>query len=162
MLNLTRFDLTNPSDWKDFIEIFDAYLHEVCTEDEYTEEIACMHNTELNEQLICQTLQNDNPYFVMRIDFNEQTIGLVSYSYHSIKQVGFINNFYISPLFRNSGFGTAVCSLIEKHIISMGGKTIELSPIDKAEQFYLRNGYTKHKETVDGEAIYHKTISQDS
>lgn len=68
-------------EWDDFYDWFSSYLSEVCDEEEYQENIDDLHNDELNAQMIEQTLQEHNPYFVMRIVENEVCVGLISYSY---------------------------------------------------------------------------------
>ena len=71
MIELIRFDLQKKDEWDDFYDWFSSYLSEVCDEEEYQENIDDLHNDELNAQMIEQTLQEHNPYFVMRIVENE-------------------------------------------------------------------------------------------
>lgn len=66
MLKLIRFDLCKSAEWEHFYNLFAAYLAEVCDEEEYQENIDDLHNEALNRQMIEQTLQAHNPYFVMR------------------------------------------------------------------------------------------------
>lgn len=95
MIELIRFDLQKKDEWDDFYDWFSSYLSEVCDEEEYQENIDDLHNDELNAQMIEQTLQEHNPYFVMRIVENEVCVGLISYSYDEERNKGFINNFYV-------------------------------------------------------------------
>ena len=93
MIELIRFDLQKKDECDDFYDLFSSYLSEVCDEEEYQENIDDLHNDELNAQMIEQTLQEHNPYFVMRIVENEVCVGLISYSYDEERNKGFINNF---------------------------------------------------------------------
>lgn len=78
MIELIRFDLQKKDEWDDFYDWFSSYLSEVCDEEEYQENIDDLHNDELNAQMIEQTLQEHNPYFVMRIVENEVCVGLIA------------------------------------------------------------------------------------
>ena len=62
----------------------------MCDEEEYQENIDDLHNDELNAQMIEQTLQEHNPYFVMRIVENEVCVGLISYSYDEERNKGLL------------------------------------------------------------------------
>lgn len=95
MIELIRFDLQKKDEWDNFYDWFSSYLSEVCDEEEYQENIDDLHNDELNAQMIEQTLQEHNPYFVMRIVENEVCVGLISYSYDEERNKGFYNNFYV-------------------------------------------------------------------
>lgn len=95
MIELKRFDLQKKDEWDDFCDLFTSYLSEVCDEDEYQENIDDLHKDELNAQMIEHTLQEHNPYFVMRIVEDEVCVGLISYSYAEKRNKGFINNFYV-------------------------------------------------------------------
>ena len=82
MLKLISFDLQSSEEWEKFYEIFSAYLEEVCDEEEYKENIDDLNDEKLNDQMIRQTLQKHDPYFVRKIVFNEIVVGLISYSYN--------------------------------------------------------------------------------
>ena len=159
MLKLISFNLQNSEEWGKFYELFSAYLEEVCDEEEYKENIDDLHNEKLNNQMIEQTLQRHNPYFVRQIVLEETVVGLISYSYNEEKSLGFINNFYIFPKHRNAGIGTSAYSVAETHLKQLGAAHIELIPVCKAEKFYIRNGFDVFRATVDGEWIYRKTIN---
>ena len=159
MLKLISFNLQNGKEWEKFYELFSAYLEEVCDEEEYKENIDDLHNEKLNEQMIQQTLQRDNPYYVRQIVLDETVVGLISYSYNEEKSLGFINNFYICPKHRNGGIGTSAYMMAETHLKELGASHIELLPICKAKPFYIRNGFDVFRETADGEWIYRKIIN---
>lgn len=76
MLKLVCFDLRNPDEWEQFYNLFSTYLFEVCDEEEYRENIDDLHDEKLNRQMIEQTLQKKNPYFIMQIRLDERCIGL--------------------------------------------------------------------------------------
>lgn len=158
MLKLVRFDLRNPAEWDEFYNLFSAYLAEVCDEDEYQENIADLHNDTLNCQMIEQTLQEHDPYFVMRIVLNEECVGLISYSYNEKHFLGFINNFYVCPEQRSTGIGSTVYHMVESHLSALGANRVELIPVGKAQQFYIRNGFAPTRTTADGEQVYEKTV----
>ena len=158
MLQLVRFDLRDPAEWDIFYNLFSAYLAEVCDEDEYQENIADLHDDTLNGQMIEQTLQEHNPYFVMRIVLDEECVGLISYSYNEKRLLGFINNFYVCPEQRSTGIGSSIYRMVESHLTELGAKQVELIPVGKAQQFYIRNGFTRSRTTADGEQVYFKHI----
>lgn len=112
----------------------------------------------VNRQMLAQTLQQHNPYFVMQIVLNGKCIGLISYSYHEERRAGFINNFYICPKYRNAGIGSSVYRMAEAQLKSLGTMLIELIPVKKALPFYVRNGFTPSRTTADGEQVYQKTV----
>ena len=158
MIELIRYHLQKKDDWDDFYDLFSSYLSEVCDEEEYKEEIDDLHNDELNARMINQTLQEHNPYFVMRIVENKVCIGLISYLYHEEYSKGFINNFYVCAERRNSGVGSATYQMVENHLQSLGAKYIELVPTSKAERFYIRNGFELSRTSSDGERVFGKVI----
>lgn len=158
MIELIRFDLQKKDEWDDFYDWFSSYLSEVCDEEEYQENIDDLHNDELNAQMIEQTLQEHNPYFVMRIIENEVCVGLISYSYDEERNKGFINNFYVCTERRSSGVGSATYRMVENHLQSLGAKYIELVPVGMAERFYFRNGFELSRTSSDGERIFGKAI----
>lgn len=158
MIELIRFNLQKKDEWDDFYGLFSSYLSEVCDEEEYQENIDDLHNDELNAQLIDQTLQEHNPYFVMRIVKNEVCIGLITYSFHEECNKGFINNFYVCAECRNSGVGSATYRMVEKHLQSLGAKYIELVPVRMTERFYIRNGFEFSRTSSDGEQVFGKEI----
>lgn len=158
MIELIRFNLQQKSEWDDFYGLFSSYLSEVCDEEEYQENIDDLHNDELNAQMIEQTLQEHNPYFVMRIVENEICIGLISYSYDEKRNKGFINNFYVCADRRSSGIGSATYRMVENHLQSLGAKDIELVPVGTAECFYIRHGFELSRTSSDGERIFSKVI----
>jgi GNAT superfamily N-acetyltransferase len=158
MIELIRYDLQKKDEWDDFYGLFSSYLSEVCDEEEYQEEIDDLHNDELNARMIGQTLQEHNPYFIMRIAENEVCVGLISYSFHEECNSGFINNFYVCAERRNSGVGSAALRLVENHLQSLGAKYIELDPMRMAERFYIRNGFEFSHISSDGERIFRKVI----
>lgn len=159
MLKLVRFDLRNPAEWDEFYNLFSAYLAEVCEDDEYQENIADLHDEKLNSQMIEQTLQEHNPYFVMRIVLSEECMGLISYSYNEKCFLGFINNFYVCPEQRSTGIGSSVYRMVETHLSELGAKQIDLIPVGKAQRFYIRNGFSHSHKTADGEIVYSKPIT---
>lgn len=159
MLKLVRFDLRNPAEWDEFYNLFSAYLAEVCDDDEYQENIADLHDDTLNGQMIEQTLQEHNPYFVLRIVLNEECVGLISYSYNEKCFLGFINNFYVCPEQRSTGIGSTVYHMVETHLLELGAKQVDLIPVGKAQQFYVRNGFSHSSTTADGEIVYSKPIT---
>ena len=158
MIELIRFDLQKKDEWDDFYGLFSSYLSEVCDEKEYQENIDDLHNDELNAQMIDQTLQEHDPYFVVRIVENEVCIGLITYSYHEECNKGFINNFYVCAECRNSGVGSAAYRMVENHLRSLGAKYIELVPVRMAERFYIRNGFELSRTSSDGEQVFIKVI----
>ncbi len=160
MLKLVRFDLRDPAEWDKFYNLFSAYLAEVCDEDEYRENIADLHDDTLNGQMIEQTLQEHNPYFVMRIVRDENSIGLISYSYDEERSLGFINNFYVCLGQRSRGVGATVYRMVEKHLSELGANRVELIPVGKAQRFYVRNGFAPTRTTYDGDQVYGKTIKE--
>lgn len=158
MLELIRYDLRNPCEWNSFYRLFSSYLAEVCDEEEYRENINDLHDAECNRQMLAQTLQQHNPYFVMQIVLNSKCVGLISYSYNEERRAGFINNFYICPEHRNAGIGSSVYRMAEAQLKSLGTMLIELVPVEKARTFYVRNGFTPSRITADGEQVYQKTV----
>lgn len=159
MLELVRFDFRNSCEWDLFYNLFSAYLAEVCDEEEYQENIADLHDDTLNNQMIEQTLQEHNPYFVMRILLDGKSIGLISYFYDEEYHIGFVNNFFICAEHRNAGIGSAAYSMVENHLINLGANRCELIPVGKAQQFYVRNGFIPSHTTADGEQVYQKLIA---
>ena len=160
MIELIRYNLQKKDEWDDFYGLFSSYLSEVCGEEEYNEEIDDLHNDELNAQMINQTLQDHNPYFIMRIAENKVCVGLISYSYHEEHSKGFINNFYVCSERRSSGVGSAALKLVENHLQSLGAKYIELVPKSTAERFYIRNGFEFSRTSSDGERVFGKVIER--
>lgn len=158
MIELIRFNLQKKDEWDDYSGMFSSFLSEVCDEEEYKEEIDDLHNDELNAQMIDQTLQEHNPYFVMRIVENEVNIGLIAYSYHEECNKGFINNFYVCAEYRNSGVGSATLKIVENHLQLLGAKYIELVPVATAERFYIRNGFELSRTLSDGKRVFGKVI----
>ena len=158
MIELIRFDLQKKDEWADFYDLFSSYLREVCDEEEYQENIDDLHNDELNAHMIEQTLQEHNPYFMMRIVENEVCVGLITYSFREECNKGYINNFYVCAAYRNSGVGSAVYRMVEKHLQSLGATYIELVPVRMAEHFYIRNGFAFSRTSSDGERIFYKAI----
>ena len=161
MLKLVRFDLRNSDEWEQFYNLFSAYLSEVCDEEEYRENIDDLHNEKLNRQMIEQTLQKKNPYFVMQIELDEKCIGIISFSYNEEKHYGFINNFYICMEYRNTGVGSSVYLMVETQLKELGASQIELIPVGKAWRFYVHNGFLPSRITADGERVYCKEIVQE-
>lgn len=160
MLKLVRFDLRDPAEWDKFYDLFSAYLEEVCDDDEYREEIADLHDETLNSQMIEQTLQVHNPYFIMRIVLNEECVGLISYSYNENSFLGFINNFYVCPEKRSTGIGSAVLRMVENHLSMLGANQVDLTPEEKAKPFYVRNGFVQTRMIIDGEQVFRKKIKE--
>lgn len=158
MIELTRFNLLDEAEWTYFYDLFRLYLSEVCDEKEYQENIADLHDDKLNEQMIAQTLQEHNPYFVMRIMKDRVCAGLISYSFDEEHHKGFINNFFVCPKYRNSGIGSITYRMVENHLQSLGAKYVELIPAGKAERFYLHNGFGLSRISPDGERIFCKDI----
>ena len=158
MIELIRFDLQKKDEWDDFYDLFSSYLREVCDEEEYQENIDDLHDDTLNAQMIEQTLQEHNPYFMMRIAENGVCVGLISYYFREDCNKGFINNFYVCAERRNSGVGSAAYRMVEKHLCSLGAKYIELVPVRMAERFYIRNGFAFSRTSSDGERIFRKVI----
>ena len=158
MIELIRYHLQKKDEWDDFCGLFSLYLREVCDEEEYRENMDDLHNDELNAQMINQTLQEHNPYFVMRIVESNMCVGLITYSYDEEKRKGFINNFFVCSEHRGSGIGSVVYQMVENHLQSLGAKHIELVPIDKAERFYIRNGFELSRVSSDGKRVFSKVI----
>ena len=158
MIELIRYDLQKKEEWDDFCALFSTYLSEVCGEEEYKEEIDDLHNDELNAEMIDHTLQEHDPYFIMRIAEDKVCVGLISYSYREECRKGFINNFYVCADRRNSGVGSEAYQMVENHLRSLGAKYIELVPSSKAERFYIRNGFEFSRTSSDGEQVFGKVI----
>ena len=158
MIELIPYNLQKKDEWDDFYGLFGLYLSEVCDEEEYQENIDDLHNDELNAQMINQTLQEHNPYFVMRIVENKVCVGLISYSYHEEYSKGFIHNFYVCSERRNSGVGSATLQMVGNHLQSLGAKYIELVPTSTAERFYIRNGFALSRTSANGEQVFGKVI----
>lgn len=158
MLYLERLDLRSPAEWEDSVALFSAYLAEMCDDEEYQENIADLHDEELNRQLIEQSCQQ-HPYFIMRILWNRQPAGLISYSCLEDSRNAFIINFYVLPTYRRSGIGSAAYQRTEQHLRSLGASMIELIPVEKARRFYLRHGFHPVRTTSDGEEIDGKPLA---
>lgn len=71
-----------------------------------------------------------------------------------------IGNFYIYPEFRSCGFGTDAYLLMERELINLGGKYIDITPSSKAISFYLRKGFFKTEDISleNGEIAYRKVL----
>lgn len=160
MLKLVRFDLRNPVEWDEYYNLFSAFLEEVCDDDEFHEEIADLHDEILNSQMIEQTQQEHNPYFVMRIVLGEECVGLIAYSYNEKCFLGFINNFYVCPEKRSTGIGSTVLRMVETHLLKLGAKQVDLIPVEKAKPFYVRNGFVQTRTTNDGKQVFGKRIKE--
>lgn len=160
MIELIRFDLRKKDEWDEYSGLFSSFLSEVCDKEEYQEEIDDLHNDELNAEMINQTLQEHDPYFVMRIVENEVCVGLIAYSYHESQNRGFINNFYVRTERRSSGVGSATLRIVENHLQSLGAKYIELVPVAKAERFYNRNGFELSRISSDGKRVFSKIMEE--
>ena len=158
MTELARFDLQNHIEWEQFYTLFSEYLAEVCDEEEFLENIEDLNNDLLNRQMIEQTLQEKDPYFVMKVIFKGLCIGLISYSYSEARRRGFINNFYVQTAYRGMGVGSDVYRKVEAHLVRLGADLIELVPVDKASEFYKKNGFEPSYTTSDGEQAYSKYI----
>lgn len=157
-VTLARFDLRQPDEWRRFERVFRAYLAEVCGAEEYRENLAELEDPVLNRQLVDQTLREDNPYFVMRIEWRGACAGIISYSYRERERVGFINNVYLSPEYRNRGIGAASCLAAEEHLRGLGARSAELVPVESATRFYRHGGYLPVRINADGEQVYGKTL----
>lgn len=158
MLELIRFDLRNPCEWDRFYDLFTAYLEEVCDEEEYRENIEDLHDDALNRQMIEQTMQEHNPYFVMQIVLDGKCVGLISYTYVEEQRYGFINNFFVCPEQRHAGIGTAAYSIVENSLIKLGANHVALVPVEKARPFYIRNGFMPSGMTADEGQVYRKQL----
>ncbi len=158
MPKLLRFDLRDKDEKSLFDKMFIEYLKEVCDPDEFCEELDDLHNDELDRQMVEQTLREHNPYFVMKILHEEKCVGFVTYIYRETERIGFINNFYIYPQYRNKGLGTSVYLLVEERLKTSGATYIELNPIENAKRFYARHGFSPSRTAPNGEIIYRKTL----
>ena len=141
MLKLTPFSLTWPGDWSAYCRLMDAYLSEVCTEEDYRDEIADLNDPELSAELIRQSMQTRNPCFMMRILLDEQLIGLITYSLYEPTHRGFIKSFYVEPAYRRQGYGSQAYAMAEKQLKQLGAWTIALRPEPKAIPFHLGKGF---------------------
>lgn len=153
VLQLTPFVLRLPKDWELFYQLFTAYLAEVCNEEEYAENMADLQDADLNAQLIRQTFQEKDPYFVLKIEQDGGTAGLVSFSYREEQREVFLNNLYILPQYRKAGLGTAVCKTVENRAVVLGACQIRLAPVENARGFYLRLGFRPEEGTPEGQAF---------
>ena len=158
MLLLERFNLRNNDEWQLFYSLFDAYLKKVCDEKDYLENINDLHDEKLNAELIEQTLQKYNPYFIMKIMNDGICVGLISYSCNDKAHSAFINNFFIVDNYRNKGIGSRAYTLVEEHLLTLKTATIELIPVDNSERFYIRNGFELSHLSSEGEKIYRKRL----
>ena len=158
-LKLTRFDLRDPREWAVFCRLFTAYLKEVCSAEEYRENLQELHDPALSRGLIRQTLQTQDPYFILRIESETSCMGLVSYSYYETHRTGFLNNFFVLPAFRGLGIGASAYRMAEHHLQLLGARRLELIPVEQARGFYLHLGFTPSRTSGDGEPIYAKSLT---
>lgn len=96
----------------------------------------------------------------MRIVLNEESVGLITYSYNEKCFLGFINNFYVCPEQRSKGIGSTVLRMVETHLSELGAKQVDLNPEEKAKPFYVRNGFVQTRTTIDGEQVFGKKIKE--
>ena len=150
MLHLNRFSLT--WDWNSFYRLMEAYLREVCPEDEYRQEIADLHDDALNAALIQQSYRPTDPYFIMRVMQDATCVGLITYTHREQARRGHVNNLYILPEHRRQGLGRQAYALAENHLCRCGVLEITLKPVDTARDFWARCGFTP----ADG--LYRKAI----
>ena len=158
-LKLTRFDLRDPREWAVFCRLFTAYLKEVCSAEEYRENLQELHDPTLSQGLVRQTLQTRDPYFVMRIESETSCTGFVSYSYYETRRTGFLNNFFVLPSFRGLGIGASAYRMVECHLRGLGAQQLELIPVERAQGFYLRLGFAPFRINGDGEQVYAKLLT---
>ena len=152
MLQLNRFSLT--WDWSQFYRLMDAYLKEVCPEEEYRREIADLNDNALTIGLIQQSYRRENPYFLMRIMQDGACIGLITYTLWEQERRGHIGNLYILPEKRRQGLGREAFTLAEKHLRGLNAETLTLEPVESAAGFWRICGFTP-----DG-GLYRRTIPQ--
>lgn len=139
MLKLTPFSLTWDGDWRQFTQLMEAYLAEICPPEEAAREIRELHDPVLSAELIRQSYRTHDPYCVMRIVEGKVCIGLITFSCSG--ESGFINNLYIKPARRGQGLGTEALRLAEKHLRGLGARECALRPEEKALSLYRRCGY---------------------
>lgn len=155
MLHLTPFSLTWDGDWALFARLMEAYLLEVCPPEEAAQEIAELHDKALSRELLRQSLRTRDPYCVMRIMQDRTCVGLITFSYTEAEHSGFINNLYIEPSHRGQGHGAQAVLLAEKHLRSLGARSIALRPEAKAVPLYRRCGYAP---VPADPTLYHKAL----
>ncbi len=158
MIELRRLNLEEKKDMDLFNAMSEEYYTDVCTPDELSQEIADLYDDELNAELIEQTKRKKDPYYIMGIENNKKCIGFISYIIYQSNQQCFINNFYITSLYRNQGFGAIAYAKAEEHIRNQGSLTISLLPEKRAVPFYQRFGFTESGKTKNGETIFRKLL----
>lgn len=141
MIELRRLNLEEKKDMDLFNAMSEEYYTDVCTPDELSQEIADLYDDKLNAELIEQTKRKKDPYYIMGIENNKKCIGFISYIIYQSNQQCFINNFYITSLYRNQG-----------------SLTISLLPEKRAVPFYQRFGFTESGKTKNGETIFCKFL----
>lgn len=157
-LSLIRFDLSTEKDWELFYSMCASYYQEVCSPEEFRQEMADLRDETLNMQLIAQTRQKENPYFVMKILLGGEAIGMVAFSYREALRLGFLENVYISPQWRAQGLGRAVIAAVEERLAGLGAERLELLPVAQAKGFYRRIGFVPLRTAPDGEEVYGKRL----
>lgn len=164
MVSLSEFNLNNKTEWETYFEIYNKYILEVCSEDDDLEElISYISSEEYHSQILKVSNRNKDKFHVCRILNDNIFIGFCDYICY-VEEDGkcLIGNFYLYPEYRNKGYGTYTYLLMERELIKLGGKYIDITPATKAISFYLRKGFFKTDDISleNGEEAYRKILSE--
>lgn len=91
---------------------------------------------------------NDENLAFVRFDENKEIIGFIQFtsltftSWFFEEKYGFIREFWVAKKYRSKGYGTELLRLAEQYMCEKGIYSSILTT-DTAEEFYLKNGYTK-------------------
>lgn len=162
MVYLSKFNLNDYSEWESYLEIYIKYTSEICSsDDEFKDSIAHIKSEDYHKNILKVFNRSHNKFHICRILKDNIYIGFCDYICY-IDENGkcLIGNFYIYPEFRSCGFGTDAYLLMERELINLGGKYIDITPSSKAISFYLRKGFFKTEDISleNGEIAYRKVL----
>lgn len=157
MLKLVEFDLKN--EWEIYFNIFEEYIKNT-----YPDDLEEIYNLEFKTDMLSVNSREKNRFIICKILKDKEMIGFCDYvCFLNENGKCILGNFYIYEDHRNKGYGTKILNLIEKELKKLGGTYIDVTPEEKAKNFYLRNGFkiTEYKSMENGEIVYRKEISLD-
>lgn len=160
MIWLEEYDLS--SEWDAYLNIYKEYLRTVIHDKKELMEILTVISGEEHKNNILRINQRkDDKFFIFKILRNSCQIGFCDFvCYKNENGKGLIGNFYLYPDFRNKGYGSEAYLLLEKKLIGLGATYIDITPEEKAQNFYLRKGFVKTEDLSleNGETVYRKSI----
>lgn len=162
-LSVSKIEMALPEEWDAFLAMLVAFSKETVPET-YAGQAEILSSLAYHDHLLGLSERSDPPYRCVWLLQGQQPIGFADYQVFPLEhRKASLYRIFVLPAFRGQGAGSFLYQAIEKDVVELGGRYLELSAPEKALPFFCHQDFQKTNDhsLESGKMCYRKFLKRD-